>query len=253
MIDLTHIFRYPVKGLSPQPLHDVILTAGEGLPLDRSFALTRPGGSVNPEKPGWARKSNFLCLMLDAQLAEVRADFDETTRRLTVWHDGVPMLAASVDQADGRGAIESYFQALVGLEAGARPRWVAAADGEFMDSADRTVSLINLATVRALEAKLERPLDLRRFRGNLYIDGVQPWAEHQWIGATLAIGGSRCTVDRRNARCAATNVDPATGNRDMDIPRALMDLFGHRDLGINLHVSAGGLVTVGDRVEVGAE
>jgi len=252
MATLTHIFRYPVKGLSPQPLDSVTLTEGQGLPLDRTFALARPSGAVDPARPGWARKSNFLCLMLDERLAEVRTDFDESTRRLTVWHDEVPMLAASVDQAEGRTSIEAFFHALVGHDQTTAARWVAAADGEFMDSRDRTVSLISLATVRSLETKWGRPLDLMRFRGNLYVDGLEPWEDHQWIGATIAIGGTRFYVDRRNARCAATNVDPATGVRDLDIPRALMESFGHRDLGLNLHVRIGGTVTVGNRINMEA-
>jgi uncharacterized protein YcbX len=250
MTMLTHIFRYPVKGLSAEPLSSVSLCAGQGLPFDRGFALARAEGTVDPAGPKWARKMNFLCLMLDEQLAEVRTEFDEATRRLTVWRDGVQVLAASVDQDDGRAALESFFHALVGEGAPGRPRWVAAGDGEFMDSRDRTVSLINLATVRALEAKWGYALDPRRFRGNLYIDGAEPWAEHQWIGATLAIGGARFFVDRRNERCAATNVDPATGQRDRNIPRALMDSFGHADLGLNLHVSEGGRVAAGDAVKV---
>ena len=248
---ITHIFRYPIKGLSPESLHAVTVTP-LGVPYDRCFALARPGGTVDPEKPAWARKVNFLCLMLDERLAEVRTAFDETTRRLTVWHDGVPVLAESVDSEEGRRAIESFFHAQAGSDLPGPPRWVEAAHGEFMDSKDRTVSLINLATVRALEAKWGWPLDLRRFRGNLYIDGVEPWAEHQWIGATLVIGGARFHVDRRNARCAAVNVDPATGIRDRNIPRALIETYGHPDLGLNLHVRAVGTVTVGDALAVEA-
>ncbi len=250
MAALTHIFRYPVKGLSPEPLEQVDLTEGRGLPLDRAFALARPGGTVDPDNPRWARKMNFLCLMLDEQLARVRTEFNAGTRRLIVWQDGSPVLVGHVDYPGGRRAIEGFFHNLVGSTLPAPPRFVAADDGEFMDSQDRTVSLINLATVRALEAKWSRGLDLRRFRANLYMDGLEPWAEHQWIGATLVIGGAQCFVDRRNGRCAATNVDPARGERDMDLPRAMMEAFGHRDLGINLHVRTGGRVTVGDPVTV---
>jgi len=250
MTALTHIFRYPIKGLSPEPLDSVTLAPGKALPLDRAFALARPDRKVDPANPRWASKPNFLCLMLDEQLATVRTELDDSTRRLTVWRDGAPVLTAPVDQAAGREAIEQFFRELVGDHLNAEPHLVAAQDGEFMDSEDKTVSLINLATVRALEAKWGQGLDLRRFRSNLYIDDAEPWAEHQWIGATLQIGEARFYVDRRNARCAATNVDPATGERDRNIPRALIDSFGHADLGLNLHVHGGGRVRVGDGVTV---
>jgi uncharacterized protein YcbX len=130
------------------------------------------------------------------------------------------------------------------------PRFVAAANGEFMDSPDKTVSLINLASIRHMEEKWGEGLDLRRFRSNIYVDGLDPWVEHQWIGATLSIGGARVYVDRRNARCAAVNVDPTTGARDMNIPRAMMESYGHADLGLNLHVQGGGHIAVGDTLAV---
>lgn len=253
MAAVTYLFRYPVKGLSPEALHNVTLTPGEGLPYDRMFALTRPGGAVDPEHPRWARKSNFLCLMLDEQLATVRTEFDETTRRLVVWQDGVPILAAGIDTAGDRKTIEGFFHHLVGDTIPAPPKFVAADNGEFMDSKDRTVSLINLASIRHMEEKWGEGLDLRRFRSNIYVDGLEPWIEHQWIGATLIIGGTRCYVDRRNARCAATNVDPVTGARDMNIPRAMIESYGHADLGLNLHVHGGGRITVGDTVSVVVE
>jgi len=248
MIALRHIYRYPVKGLSPEPMDAVVLTPGQAMPLDRAFAFARSGGAVDPADPRWARKANFLCLMLDESLASVRTEFDPGTGHLTVWRAGAPVLTAAVHTREGRAALEQFFFALVGGTLPAPPRFVAATAGEFMDSADRTVSLINLATVRALEERWGQGLDRRRFRANLYIDGAAPWEEHDWIGATLAIGAARLHVDRRNPRCAATNVDPARGVRDRDIPRALMDSFGHRDLGLNLIVNGGGNVAVGDAV-----
>lgn len=247
---VTHLFRYPVKGLSPEALTEFALAPGQGVPCDRLFALARPGGTVDPSNPRWARKSQFLCLMLDEQLATVRTEFDESTRRLVVWQDGAPMLAANVDEAGGRKTIEGYFQSLVGDHIQAPPHFVAAANGEFMDSQDKTVSLINLASIRHMEDKWGEGLDLRRFRSNIYVDGLEPWIEHQWIGATLSIGDAKCYVDRRNARCAATNVDPTTGDRDMNIPRAMIESYGHADLGLNLHVHGGGRIAVGDTVSV---
>jgi GntR family transcriptional regulator/MocR family aminotransferase len=252
MARVTHLFRYPVKGLSPEALDQVTLSAGQGLPCDRVFALARPGGAVDPDHPRWARKSNFLCLMLDEQLAAVRTEFDDATRRLIVWQDGVPVLAAGVDDPGERRKIEGFFYHLVGGGIPAPPRFVAADNGEFMDSQDKTVSLINLASIRHMEEKWGEGLDLRRFRANIYVDGLEPWVEHQWIGATLTIGGARCTVDRRNARCTATNVDPATGARDMNIPRAMIESYGHADLGLNLHVSGSGRIALGDAVAVSA-
>ena len=59
------IYRYPIKGLSPQAMTRVDLEAGRAFPFDRVFALARPGAPIDPAEPKWAKKSLFLMLMLD--------------------------------------------------------------------------------------------------------------------------------------------------------------------------------------------
>jgi hypothetical protein len=104
----------------------------------------------------------------------------------------------------------------------------------FMDKPDNVISLINLATVRALEALWRTPIDPLRFRANLYIDGARPWEEFDWVGRDIRIGGVTFSVDRKNGRCGATNVNPVTGQRDLDIPGSLRVAFGRKKLGVYL-------------------
>jgi GntR family transcriptional regulator/MocR family aminotransferase len=61
------------------------------------------------------------------------------------------------------------------------------------------------------------------------------------------VGDAIFRVDRRNGRCGATNVDPATGRRDLDIPGSLRKAFGHKDLGIYLVARTDAVLAVGDR------
>lgn len=119
-----------------------------------------------------------------------------------------------------------------------------------MDKPDSVVSCINLATVRSLEERWGVALDPLRFRANFYIDGAKPWEEFEWVGSDIMLGDVLFRVDRRNGRCGATNVNPATGARDLDIPGSLRASFGHKDLGIYLVVRNGGKVVVGDQVTV---
>jgi uncharacterized protein YcbX len=132
------------------------------------------------------------------------------------------------------------------------PKLLAAPDGfRFTDSRSGFVSLINLASVRALEAAMGSPVDPLRFRGNLQVDGLEPWAEFDLIGRTIATpAGVRLRVTKRIERCAATNVDPATGLRDLEIPKALMRTYGHFDCGVYAEVVAGGVIAEGDRFAV---
>jgi hypothetical protein len=118
----------------------------------------------------------------------------------------------------------------------------------FSDVAQKAVSIINLASVAAVEKVIGAPIDPLRFRGNVYVSGWPAWHEFDLLGQEITIGGVRLKVVRRIKRCAATNVEPETGIRDMNIPLTLMETFGHPDCGIYTNVIDGGEIAVGDTV-----
>jgi len=252
------IFRYPIKGLSPQPLRGVVLEEGRPFPFDRVFALARPGVPIDAHEPRWAKKGLFLMLMLEEALARVRTNVDIDTLQLTVRNQppaagesqaSEPILTADLGSEHGRRTVEDFFfRQIPGLPSA--PKLVRSRDGHFMDKPDNVVSCINLATLRSLEEKWGVVLDPLRFRANFYIDGAKPWEEFEWVGSDIMLGDVLFRVDRRNGRCGATNVNPATGQRDMDLPGALRGSFGHKDLGVYLISRNGGKVVVGDQVTV---
>ncbi len=49
-------------------------------------------------------------------------------------------------------------------------------------------------------------------------------------------------------RCAATQVNPDTAERDCNVPKELQQAFGHADLGVYAEIESGGLVRIGDAV-----
>jgi uncharacterized protein YcbX len=85
-----------------------------------------------------------------------------------------------------------------------------------------------------------------RVRANLYVEGWPPWVENGWKGRSLLVGFARTTVFAPIVRCAATEVDPQTAEKDMPLVEHLFDQYGHRDCGIYVQVSHGGTVRVGD-------
>jgi GntR family transcriptional regulator/MocR family aminotransferase len=119
-----------------------------------------------------------------------------------------------------------------------------------MDKPDQVLSLINLATIRSLEEQWGFEIDPLRFRANIYIDGAEPWSEFGWVGRDIAIDDAILRVDRRNGRCGATNVNPVTGRRDLDLPGSLRTAFGHKDLGVYLITRKAGSVRAGSSVLV---
>ena len=104
------------------------------------------------------------------------------------------------------------------------------------------------ATAAALLAACGAPVDPLRFRANIYVSGWPAWHEFDLIDRTLAVGGTRLKVVKRIVRCAATNVDPQSGVRDLTIPKTLMQSFDHMDCGVYAEVVSAGEVAVGDQI-----
>jgi GntR family transcriptional regulator/MocR family aminotransferase len=117
-----------------------------------------------------------------------------------------------------------------------------------MDKPDSVISLINLATLRSLEERWGTEIDPLRFRANLSVDTGRAWEEFDWVDQEIRLGDATLRVDRRNGRCGATNVNPASGIRDMDMPGSLRASFGHKDLGVYLTVETSGTIAVDDRL-----
>lgn len=242
---VSNIYRYPVKGLSPQRLSDVVLQAGQTFPHDRLFALARPRSPIDGRAAKWAKKGLFVMLMLDEALAQVTTHLDVETLEFTVQQGNRRLLSVNLASEKGCNEVEAFFQQLVPTLNGL-PRLVRAEPGgHFMDKPDNVVSLINLATVRALEEQWGFEIDPLRFRANIYVDDARPWEEFDWIGRDIVIGEAVMRVDRRNGRCGATNVNPASGRRDLDIPGSLRTAFGHKDLGVYLVTRKTGRIAVG--------
>jgi hypothetical protein len=116
--------------------------------------------------------------------------------------------------------------------------------------AAKCLHIVNLASVRDLERTLGRPVDPLRFRANVYVEAVEPWVEAGWVGKALSIGGARLEVLDRTTRCAATNVDPRTGERDLAIPATLMRAYGHEEFGVYAKVTRGAVIGTGDPVGI---
>jgi uncharacterized protein len=243
------IHRYPVKGLSPEPLTRTELAPRQTVPFDRAYAIENGPIGFDPAVPKYFPKIRFLMLMKNARLAELRTKFDETSHVLTVRHENREAAKGDLRTPDGRAAIEAFFAEFCADELRGPPKVLQGQGHSFSDVAKKVVSIINLASVAELENATGAPVDPLRFRGNLQVTGWPAWREFDLMNQVIAIGPSvRVKVVKRIVRCAATEVDPATGIRDLPIPRTIMDTYGHVDCGVYAEVIEGGPIAVGDPV-----
>ena len=243
------IYRYPVKGLSPQALPHTHLSVGATLPADRLYAIENGPSGFDPAAPAYFPKQRFLMLMRNERLAALRTDYDEANHTLSIQWEGRKAARGDLRSKEGRLAIEAFFRRFMPKELRGPPKVLFGEGHSFSDVAKKVVSIINLASVAAVENAAGAAVHPLRFRGNLYVAGWPAWHEFDLLGAEIAIGESaRLKVVKRIQRCAATEVDPETGIRDLAIPRILMDNFGHADCGIYAEVIAAGDIAIGDEI-----
>jgi len=242
------IYRYPVKGLSPQPLPRARLSPGGTLPADRLYAIENGPSGFDPAAPAYFPKVQFLMLMRNERLAALRTGYDEASHTLTIHSEGREAARGDLRTNEGRLAIEAFFRRYMPKDLRGPPKVLHGEGHSFSDVARKVVSIINLASVAAVETAAGAAVNPLRFRANLYVSGWPAWREFDLLGSTIRAGGAEMKVVKRIVRCAATDVDPDTGMRDLTIPHTLMQNFGHADCGVYAEVTAGGEIAVGDAI-----
>ena len=250
MATVQSIYRYPVKGLSPERLDRVRLEPGQTLPADRMYAIENGPSGFDPAAPAYLFKNHFLMLMRNERLAALQTHYDDATHVLAIRGEGRELARGDLSTKEGRLAIEAFFRRFMPAELRGPPKVLQAEGHSFSDVSAKVVSIINLASVTAIETVVGAAVNPLRFRANLYVDGWPAWREFGLVGSELAIGKARLKVTKRIMRCAATNVDPDTGIRDLAIPATLMRAYDHTDCGIYAQVIAPGDIAPGGTISV---
>lgn len=246
---LAQIFRHPVKSLGREALARTALTPGAWLPGDRLWAVAHERAKL--ADGGWAKCANFLRCTHGPGLMAVTAAFDEAAGRVTLDH---PEAGQHLLEPQAPGA----FPALLGWLGAIWPADLPAptgiyryAGGSLTDNPNPWLSVHNLASHRAVEGRAGRALSVHRWRGNLWIDGLAPWQEFEWIGREIRVGAAVLRVEDRIGRCKATHANPETGRRDLEMLEVLRS-WDHQDFGVFAAVVEGGEIAPGDPVRVPA-
>ncbi len=247
---ISSIWRYPVKGLSAERLTSAELSPGATIAMDRAFALENGPSGFDPAAPSWQPKIKFLCLMRNAKIAALTTHYDDATGTFAIVREGRPALTVRLSEPESRTALEKFFQDYMGNEARGPIRLLESPGHSFSDVAKKVVSIINLESVAALERAIGRPVHPLRFRGNVYVSGWPAWVETQLVGREIETGRARLRVVKMIKRCAATEVDPETAERDLDVPGELYRLTGNDDCGIYAEVTAGGTIAENDALKI---
>lgn len=247
---IVKIQRFPIKGLSPEPLDAVELKAGDGVPMDRLYGFARHGSGFDPKNPAPLPKEKFVVLLTQAALAGLRTSFDPETG---TFRCSGPNGAFEFDlsSSEGRRGAEQWLSDYLALPDIEPPTFVHAEPHRFTDVSVvspqmmNAVSLINHESVRDLGTRLSMEIDPARFRANIEFSGIPPWWELENVGVTLQSGDVVLRLIQRTRRCAATEVDPGSGERDIKLPYLLRKTLGHMDMGVYAEVVSGGILKAG--------
>ena len=192
----------------------------------------------------------FTVLAKIPEVARARTAYDDTTGVLTARAEGRADFAEALTDDAGRDAFARWLTDFLGEEAKGPLKVVQAPGHRFTDHPQGYVSIVNLASVRDLAARSGRTLDPLRFRANLYVAGWPAWIENEAGPARVRLGTVEAEVFSPIVRCAATHVDPTTGERDFDLVPALHEHYGHLNCGVYVSVTEGGSIAEGDTAEI---
>ncbi len=238
---LEQIWRYPLKSIGRERLDRVRLTKGERLPFDRHWAvlhettLQKLAAELGDgdEIAGWMPKSAFLRGAAGPGLQGISGGIEGG--KLELHHPDQGSITVDTCHAEDRDRLIDWLRPIWPADKAPPARLVSAPE-PLTDTRKPFVSINSLDSLHAVETLLGQRVGTDRWRGNLWIDGFDPFAELDWIGRTLRIGDALLIVREPIGRCAATSVDTQTGQPDLDMVRALTEANGHAHFGIYAEV-----------------
>ena len=242
---VTSIWRHPIKSHGRQELTQVTLTAGQTMPWDRTWAVAHEMSKTTND--AWAPCANFSRVSKAPALMAITAELDEASETLTLHHPDRPDLTFR-PEADPQALID-WVRPLMPENRAASARLVRVPGRGMTDSDFPSVTLCNHSSHRAVEQRLSQDLSIHRWRGNIWLDGLGPWEEFEWMDKKIRIGSAVFQVREPTDRCLATTSNPETGRRDADILGALKH-WGHQDFSVRAEVIESGDVKHDDPVEL---
>ena len=258
MPTVTALYRYPVKGFTPEPEEKITVLPGGRVAGDRVLNFRFADAPV--ADTAWCRKYHGVVLANTPGLARLNVKFDERSRRLAI-HDGARILADDVLDDAGRqrlvAALTDYVLSLAENplkgQAGRLPLKLVG-DGttpRYQDNQAGQVTLHSRESLQSAGAAFgAADLDERRFRHNIVVSGVRAWEEQAWTGGKVRVGNVTFETVVPKVRCLATHANPLTGERDLEVMQSLVKRFAQKEptFGIGMLSEAGGEIRLGDPV-----
>ncbi|PQM61854.1 MAG: molybdenum cofactor biosysynthesis protein [Rhodobacteraceae bacterium] len=246
---IDQIWRHPIKSLGAERVKSLSLQEGKTLPGDRVWALTYENSRFDKANPSWAPSQVFLRCSIAPLFAAVSTKFNNENGTLEFHHPELPKICLDLDNEVERKHFIEWVRPICPKNA-PQPIELCKVPGRGMTDTDYpSISLNSIDSLNNLSALMEINLHPRRFRGNIWLSGLKPWAELTWIGCKISIGRVELEVVEPIQRCNTTKTNEKTGLRDADTLSTLQMNFGHKNFGVYCKVISSGRICEGDSVE----
>ena len=250
MAKVTDLWRHPIKGVSREQLETVALEVGKTMPWDRHWAIAHSDAKIDSENPVWVRCLNFARAARGHRLMAVSSQLNELVGTLTLQHPDLETITVNPDDLTDAKIIVDWVTKISNPDRALPAQVFKAPNRGMTDSSTATLSIHTKASLDALSKAIGTPLDQRRFRGNIWLDGPGAWEEFSWVGRHVRIGEAEFEITKPVERCMATTVNPNTGISDQATLETLKSNWGHLDFGVFGIVTKAGSISLGDSFKV---
>ena len=246
----------PVKSLSFQNIDSCEIKKDLGILNDRMFAFSRGVDSEKAQliekKPNERKLNNFLTLKNSPVLNKYNFNYRDNQLELKLGDKIIISILA--DDMIQRSLL---INKLVELE-GSLIKPISLLQNKefpFYDTSHsnnifNSLSLINLKSIEDFENKISEKVEFQRFRGNFYVNGIEPWEERNWVGKIIKIKNVSFKVEKHIPRCVAINLKPKTTDNALNLLKALKKTYDHFDMGIYLRALDDGNVEIGNKLQI---
>ena len=259
-ISISSINYCPVKSISFQSIKSCEIRKNIGIVGDRIFALSK-GLDLNQaqffEKKLEERRGKWnKILTLKNSPSLNKYNFLLDNDKLTLTQNNNEILTINSNERD---EYELLSNKILDLESSLQRPMFLMKNKEipFFDTSisnktllTHSVSLINMKSIEDFRNKTNQEIETQRFRGNIYIDGIEAWEERNWIGKIIKINDILFKVEKNIPRCVAINLKPNTDDNSLNLLQSLKKNYNHFDMGIYLTALDDGQLSIGDNVSV---
>ena len=245
MAYLSEIWRYPIKSHGRESIAEIKVAAGKALPSDRLWAVVHENSSVDGSQ--WAACHNFSRGSKAPGLMAIESYFDETTNRLTLSHPDKKQITFCADTESD--ILIDWTRDLIADGRSGSVKLIRAKVAAMTDTEYQSITICSSSSHSSLASEMGLDLSNKRWRGNLWIDELEPWEEMTWIGKIVHIGNVQSEVIDNVQRCMATTANPETEERDVDTLGALK-AHGHQNFSVYAIAKNNGDLRLGDKLRV---